>query len=461
VTHDDVHQVEAAGGSGDTRRRLVAVLSSGSAGLLVIGIAATIRVPLLLSSIGAANVGLVITIVSAGQIALVGVAGVRAAARVMATEATHDRTGPASDMSLRSHWRWSLVVPVLVFVAVSVLALPTLSSGQSVVEFVAAVITSCVLSVAAFPGGRAWGSLEARGAFTALNLLNPLTSVIALVCTWLLLDAGNPIWVHATIGTLSAVSPFFVAQVWCWVVTRGLVGAPGRVATSLVRLEAVRSLPGLAFRSLDPIILTALGLGSVVADFTIIQRITLMMTGLAVFARPVWSRGAAARRAEQVNQSGDTTRLTDYYRATLAQAGVLGLLGAAAVILCSWLATFVVDFTIDAFWPLVALSAVVVLLNAVATVFITFLAGQLAARLASRIEVATAVLKVALTLALVQVSGAVGAVAATLVALGTLALLEYRLLVRRPELLADPGLDRPRPSGTHAAQRVQRIEESE
>lgn len=49
--------------------------------------------------------------------------------------------------------------------------------------------------------------------------------------------------------------------------------------------------------------------------------------------------------------------------------------------------------------------------------------------------------KVILTIVLVRSVGAVGAVAATVFALGTLSTLEYRLLVRRPDLLADRGVD--------------------
>jgi O-antigen/teichoic acid export membrane protein len=432
--------------SSDAKQRLVAVLSSGVLGLVIIGLAATIRVPLLLGAIGASDVGLVITIISGGQIAMVGIAGARTAARVMATEGPRGGPNAASAISLRGDWRWSTVVPVLVFAGVVAVALPTVTSSQSRGEFVVAIVTSCVITVLAFPGGRAWGELEARGALAAVNTLNALTSVIALGATWALLDAPYPVWVHATIGTLSAVSPFFITQVWCWAITRPRTNrvhrAPVHRATvPLVQLEAIRSLPGLAFRSLDPIILTALGLGAVVADFTIIQRITLMMTGLAVFARPVWSRGAAARRAEHAEQRDTPSRLHAYFRSTLVQATLLGGLGATGVVVGSWLATFVVDFTLASFWLLVVLSAVVVFLNALATVFITFLAGNKAARLASSIEVGSAAIKVALTVVLVTTIGAVGAVAATIVALGALIGLEYRLLRRQPDLLADRGIN--------------------
>lgn len=437
----DTQHVDSTRTRTDTRRRLVAVLSSGLAGLVIIGLAATIRIPLLLGAIGAGNVGLVITIVSGSQIALVGVAGARSAARVMATEAPRSGSNPSREISLRGNWRWSIAVPMLVFAGVATLALPTLLPSESRAEFVVAIITSCVLSIAAFPGGRAWGELEAQGALASVNMLNALTSVIALGVTWALLEAPYPVWVHSTIGTLSAVSPFFITQVWCWTMTRSRTKRLRRAAMPLVRLEAIRSLPGLAFRSLDPIILTALGLGQVVADFTIVQRIAMMMTGLAVFARPMWSRGAAERRAEHSPRSNPTHHLKEYFRSTLVQAILLGSLGAAGVVIVSWVATFVVEFSIDSFWTLVVLSAVVVFLNALATVFITFLAGQVAARVGSRIEVGSAVVKVILTIVLVRSVGAVGAVAATVFALGTLSTLEYRLLVRRPDLLADRGVD--------------------
>ena len=433
------HQVDARIDTNETKQRLVAVLSSGVMGLVIIGLAATIRVPLMLNALGAGTVGLVITIVSGGQIALVGVAGARTAARVLSAEAIPGGLNASRQISLRSDWRWSMAVPVMVFAGVLAVSLPTLSASQSRPEFVIAIVTSCVISVLAFPGGRAWGELEARGALAAVNLLNALTSVIALGVTWALLDAPYPVWVHSTIGTLSAVSPFFITQVWLWRTTQSETKRPPRMAVPLVRLEAIRSLPGLAFRSLDPIILTALGLGQAVAEFTIVQRIALMMTGLAVFARPVWSRGAAARRAEQAQRDGSPSRLREYYQSTLLQATLLGSLGAAGVVVASWLATYVVDFTLDSFWTLVVLSALVVFLNALATVFITFLAGQVAARVGSRIEVGSAIVKVVLTMALVQLVGADGAVAATVVALLVLITLEYRLLLRRPDLLADRG----------------------
>jgi len=447
------HRVDAAAKGTDTKQRLVAVLSSGVAGLVIIGLAATIRVPLLLGSIGAGNVGLVITIVSGGQIALVGVAGARTAARVMATEAPRSGTDASRAISLLGNWRWSTAVPIMVFAGVVALTLPTLSSSQSRAEFVVAIMTSCALSILAFPGGRAWGELEAQGALAAVNVLNALTSVIALGVTWALLDASYPVWVHSTIGSLSAVSPFFITQVWSWKKRRVRTTRPPRVAVPLVRLEAIRSLPGLAFRSLDPIILTALGLGQVVADFTIIQRIALMMTGLAVFARPVWSRGAAERRAEHSQQSGSSSSLKQYFRSTLVQATLLGSLGAAGVVVASWGATFLVDFSIDSFWTIVVLSALVVFLNALATVFITFLAGKEAARLASKIEVGTAIAKIVLTVVLVTSVGAGGAVAATIFALVTLIALEYRLLLRRPDLLADRGVDPSPASGTAGPKR--------
>jgi len=440
------HRVDAAANGADTKQRLVAVLSSGVAGLVIIGLAAIIRVPLLLGAIGAGNVGLVITVMSAGQIALVGVAGARTAARVMATEAPRSGFDASRDISLLGNWRWSTAVPIVVFAGVVALTLPTLAASQSPTEFVVAIVTSCVLSILAFPGGRAWGELEAQGALAAVNILNALTSVIALGVTWVLLDASYPVWVHSTIGTLSAVSPFFITQVWCWRKSGARTKRQRRVAVPLVRLEAIRSLPGLAFRSLDPIILTALGLGQVVADFTIIQRITLMMTGLAVFARPVWSRGAAERRAAHAEQGDSPSNLYRYYRSTLVQALFLGSLGATGVVVASWGATFLVDFSIDSFWTIVGLSAVVVFLNAIATVFITFLAGRVAARLASRIEMGSAIMKVVLTIAVVQAAGAEGAVAATIVALTTLIALEYRLLLRRPDLLADRGVDPSPPS---------------
>jgi O-antigen/teichoic acid export membrane protein len=381
----------------------------------------------------------VITIVSGGQIALVGVAGARSAARVMTTEAPRSGSDASREISLRGNWRWSVAVPVLVFAGVAAVVLPTLSPSQSRAEFVVAITTSCALSILAFPGGRAWGELEAQGTLASVNMLNALTSVIALGVTWALLDAPYPVWVHSTIGTLSAVSPFFITQLWCWTKTRSRTRRRPLAAMPLVRLEAIRSLPGLAFRSLDPIILTALGLGQAVADFTIVQRIALMMTGLAVFARPVWSRGAAERRAGGTPRTDSANHLHDYYRSARVQAIVLGSLGAAGVVVVSRVATFFVDFTIDSFRALVGLSAVVVFLTALATVFITFLAGQQAARAGSRIEVGSAVMKVILTIVLVQSVGAVGAVGATVVALATLTALEYRLLRRRPDLLADRG----------------------
>jgi O-antigen/teichoic acid export membrane protein len=155
----------------------------------------------------------------------------------------------------------------------------------------------------------------------------------------------------------------------------------------------------------------------------------------------VWSRGAAERRAGHTPHSDSTNHLDYYYRSARVQAIVLGSLGAAGVVVVSWVATFFVDFSIDSFWALVALSAVVVFLTALATVFVTFLAGQQAARAGSRIEVGSAVMKVILTIVLVQSVGAVGAVGATVVALATLTALEYRLLLRRPDLLADRGAD--------------------
>ena len=429
------------GKSADSSRRLVAVLSSGLVGLVIVGLAATIRVPLLLGSIGALNVGLVITIVSAGQIALVGVAGARSAARVMATEAHHNCSNASRGISLLGNWRWSAAVPLLVFAGVTAVTLPGLTASQSNAEFIIAIVTSCTLSIAAFPGGRAWGELEAQGALASVNMLSALTSLAALGATVVLLQAPYPVLVHSTIGSLSAVGPFFIAQLWFRMKNHPPTIRLPSGAAPLVRLEAIRSLPGLAFRSLDPIILTALGLGQLVADFTIVQRITMMMTGLTVFARPVWSRSAAKLRAEHSQRQVETNHLSSYYRSTLVQAILLGFVGAAGVFMACWAATYFVEFSIDSFWILVALSAVVVFLTALANAFSTFLAGQVAARVGSRIEVGSAIMKVVLTIVLVKSAGAVGAVAATIFALAALTTLEYRVLLRRPDLLADRAVD--------------------
>lgn len=416
------------------------------AGSLIQGLSALAGfavLPLLVETLGSAEFGALMVIVSFGLWLTVLDTGLQAAERIVVGEYRGRAQGRAPAPVLRRGFRLALAVAAInglcVLLVVTFLPLSALLGAEGVVPDSVAVeaVVAFSLPLVLSPWGVVpLGALEGVGRTVAAAVISGIGPLVALPLTFAAASLGAGLVVLAFIQGFAMAAPRLAALAyWRWKPSAVSLSEGDSVAlrVSLVGQLALLAALALAQTGLAPVIVSS-ELGSdAAATYGIALRMVIgALVPLSVLTPFLTGAFAAARG------SGWSARRTAEFLRMLGLAALAGFLAGAALILIGpFLATLLGRGEVEMPTSVLVAGAAYVAATYVATPLQTAFTGPRALRVSVSLGVVLTVVAVGLSLILTPVLGPagpfVGAAAASIVAILTWAA-AWRL---RPTLLAD------------------------